>query len=117
MFPPGPRHGDNALCVTLLQIICPFCVRAINQDMIGTNRSVTAISDHHDIVNVLTRQPPNFQQFPTVTLVGGASKLRGSEKNELSLSFIFSPGTMERCNNDQYLATLCVVTAGPEDVT
>ena len=45
------------LCVT--QIICPFSVRAINQDMIGTNRSVTAISDHPDTVNVLTRQPPN----------------------------------------------------------
>ena len=33
------------------------------------------------------------------------------EKKELSLSFIFSSATMERCNNDQYLATLCVVTA------
>lgn len=96
------------LCVT--QIICPFSVRAINQDMIGTNRSVTAISDHPDTVNVLTRQPPNSNSHAS-----GWS--RDLEKKELSLSFISGPGTMERCNNDQYLATLCVVTAGPEDVT
>ena len=50
-------------------------------------------------------------------LVGGAGAARDLEKKELSLSFISGPGTMERCNNDQYLATLCVVTAGPEDVT
>ena len=47
---------------------------------------------------------PNFQQSRSWVE-------QGREKKELSLSFIFSSATMERCNNDQYLATLCVVTA------
>ena len=46
---------------------------------------------------------PNFQQSRWWVE-------QGIEKKELSLSFIFSSATMERYNNDQYLATLCVVT-------
>ena len=98
-FPRG-LTSDNVRCVTA--IICQLSVAAINQDMIGTNGSVTAISDHPD--TVLTRHSPSFQQSRSWVE-------QGKEEKELrSLSIIFCSATMEQCNNDQYLATLCVVT-------
>ena len=57
-----------------------FASPVINQDMIGTNRSVTAIGDHCDNVNVLTRHPA------TQVLPVSRGWIRASERR---LSFIF----------------------------
>ena len=63
------------------------------------------------IPQCFNKTQPNFQQSRSWVEQGAGLQAKGLEKKELSLSFIFSSATMERCNNDQYLATLCVVTA------
>ena len=69
-----------------------FASPVINQDMIGTNRSVTAIGDHCDNVNVLTRHPAT--QVPPVS----RGWIRASERR-LSFIFILVTVFIQTCNN------------------